>query len=53
MGVENVHSHSSHTLRPELRVIEFGVLGVSNNEIEILLYQFEAEKTHKAIKSII
>ena len=30
--------------------MEFGVLGFSNNEIGILLYQSEAEKTTKLLK---
>ena len=34
-------------------IMEFGVSGLSNNEIGILLYQSEAEKVNKAITSII
>ena len=34
-------------------IMEFEVLGFENNEIGILLYQNEAEKINKAIKSII
>ena len=34
-------------------IMEFGVLGFSNNEIGILLYQNEAEKINKAIESMI
>ena len=32
--------------------MELGVLGLSNNEIGIFLYQSEAEKTNQAIKPI-
>ena len=34
-------------------IMEFGVSGLSNHEIGILLDQNEAEKINKAIKSII
>ena len=34
-------------------IMEIRVSGLSNNEIGILLYQNEAEKINKAIKSII
>ena len=34
-------------------IMEFGVLGLSNNEIGILLYQSEAETINYDIKNII
>ena len=34
-------------------IMKFGVAGLKNNEIGILLYQNEADENKKAIKSII
>ena len=34
-------------------IMDLGALGLSNNEIGILLYRSEAERNNKAIKSII